>query len=147
MKTDESFGIVPVRQQKHVREFLLVLHNKGHWGFPKGHADPGEKPEEAAVREFQEETGIKKVKVDSTRSFSETYEFEKYPGQATRKTVTYWLGVVKKGNVKVQLDEVADYHWGTAEQTRELLTFIEGQELFDEVLRYLEKKSAVNADK
>jgi 8-oxo-dGTP pyrophosphatase MutT (NUDIX family) len=37
---------------------LLVFFRRGSWDLPKGKIDPGESPEQAAVREVQEETGI-----------------------------------------------------------------------------------------
>jgi 8-oxo-dGTP pyrophosphatase MutT (NUDIX family) len=38
---------------------LLHLHRRlGRWLQPGGHIEPGERPEDAAVRETQEETGI-----------------------------------------------------------------------------------------
>lgn len=39
-------------------EFLLIRDRNGYWVFPKGHIEPGETPEAAAVREVREETGI-----------------------------------------------------------------------------------------
>jgi 8-oxo-dGTP diphosphatase len=42
-------------------KILLVQEAKGahrgKWGLPKGHVDPGESPETAAIRELQEEAG------------------------------------------------------------------------------------------
>lgn len=39
--------------------WLLLCHRKrGEWGFPKGHAEPGEDDLAAALRECAEETGI-----------------------------------------------------------------------------------------
>lgn len=43
-------------------EFLLVKRGNGgdypgHWAFPGGHIEEGESPEQAAIREFHEETG------------------------------------------------------------------------------------------
>ena len=39
---------------------LLVHHNKiGKWLYPGGHVDPNETPAEAAVREVEEETGVR----------------------------------------------------------------------------------------
>lgn len=40
---------------------LLVFYRRGSWDMPKGKIDPGETPEMAAVREVQEETGLKTV--------------------------------------------------------------------------------------
>ena len=40
--------------------FLIVqsARNPEHWVLPKGHIDPGETPEETAVREVEEEAGV-----------------------------------------------------------------------------------------
>lgn len=38
--------------------YLLIRDGHGNWGFPKGHLDQGEGPEEAARREIGEETGL-----------------------------------------------------------------------------------------
>lgn len=38
---------------------LVLRHRKGEWVFPKGHIDPGESPLEAALREVEEEAGVR----------------------------------------------------------------------------------------
>ena len=45
------------------REYLLVEASKvrGLWVLPKGHIEPGESPEAAAVREVEEESGVRAV--------------------------------------------------------------------------------------
>jgi bis(5'-nucleosidyl)-tetraphosphatase len=42
-------------------EYLLVeaRRSRGEWVLPKGHIEPGETPEAAAVREVQEESGVR----------------------------------------------------------------------------------------
>ncbi len=40
---------------------LLVFYRRSSWDMPKGKIDPGETPEQAAVREVQEETGLKNL--------------------------------------------------------------------------------------
>lgn len=40
---------------------LLVFFRRGHWDLPKGKIDAGETPEQAAVREVQEETGLQQL--------------------------------------------------------------------------------------
>jgi diadenosine hexaphosphate hydrolase (ATP-forming) len=37
---------------------LLLKYRSGGWTFPKGHLEPGERDEDAAVREVLEETGV-----------------------------------------------------------------------------------------
>ena len=42
------------------KQSFLAIHptNLDYWEIPKGQIDGGERPEDAAVREFKEETGI-----------------------------------------------------------------------------------------
>jgi len=42
---------------------LLAIFRRGHWDLPKGKIEKGETLEEAAIREVQEETGIKEIKL------------------------------------------------------------------------------------
>lgn len=42
---------------------LLVIHRRGHWDLPKGKLDAGETSEVAAVREVQEECGLRAVRI------------------------------------------------------------------------------------
>jgi len=44
------------------KQEILVMYRRGSWDLPKGKIDSGETKEIAAVREVQEETGIKDVK-------------------------------------------------------------------------------------
>lgn len=37
---------------------LLLIYRRGWWDLPKGKAEPGETPEETALREITEETGV-----------------------------------------------------------------------------------------
>jgi 8-oxo-dGTP pyrophosphatase MutT (NUDIX family) len=52
-----SAGGVVVRRRGAGHEVCLVSDGR-YWGFPKGLIEPGESPEQAAVREISEETGI-----------------------------------------------------------------------------------------
>ncbi len=41
----------------------LMIFRRGRWDLPKGHIDPGEDAATAAVREVEEETGVKGAKI------------------------------------------------------------------------------------
>ncbi|HRR94421.1 MAG TPA: NUDIX domain-containing protein [Bacteroidales bacterium] len=44
---------------KHTSGRYLFIRKRGHWDLPKGHVDNDESPEECALTEVKEETGIK----------------------------------------------------------------------------------------
>lgn len=44
-------------------EILLIQDSKRRWTIPKGHIEEGESAREAAAREIEEETGLKKMQV------------------------------------------------------------------------------------
>ncbi len=44
---------------------LLLIYRRGSWDLPKGKIESGEAPPEAALREVMEETGLKKLKLES----------------------------------------------------------------------------------
>ena len=61
MSSYSHAGGVVVRISNGEREYLLVEANKrpGLWVLPKGHIEPGETAEAAAVREVEEEAGVR----------------------------------------------------------------------------------------
>ena len=46
-----------------------MIFRRGKWDLPKGKLDKGEKIEDCAVREVEEETGLKNVKLNSLLSY------------------------------------------------------------------------------
>lgn len=60
MQTFVQAGAVAFRKDGGEPQVLLVTsrRNPTHWIFPKGHVDPGEALEEAALREAYEEAGV-----------------------------------------------------------------------------------------
>ncbi len=138
--TDRSYGVIPVQGHGGCARFLLVLSRKGHWAFPKGHADAGESDRQAALRELREETGISSISLLNWRKFEEHYEFVNKSGQPVRKTVVYYLGFLRQQPVvRLQAEEVADYRWCTAREAMQLITFEECRALFQEVLAFLDR--------
>lgn len=48
---------------KNEKDETLLIHRRGKWDLPKGKLDKGESLEECAIREVEEETGLKKIKL------------------------------------------------------------------------------------
>lgn len=57
-RKETSAGGVVFRFDEGRPLFLLIRDSYRNWGFPKGHVEPGEAAEAAALREVREETGL-----------------------------------------------------------------------------------------
>ncbi len=96
---------------------LLLIYRKKKWDLPKGKLDKGENIEDCAVREVEEETGVK-VKIDhKLEAVWHTYiSNKKY---ILKKT--YWYAMTCKSDKKMapQLDEgIKKVEWMDLEQVR-----------------------------
>ncbi|QZZ21320.1 NUDIX domain-containing protein [Leptothermofonsia sichuanensis E412] len=137
---DEAFGIVPILREQNGYQFLLIQHHAGHWGFPKGHADPGESALEAACREFVEETGIASYSVLPEVTFTEQYFFNRR-GKKFRKTVIYFPALVQSTTVKCQQEEIRAYAWVEFKQAIALMSFTGSRQVLIDVHHYLTSHS------
>jgi 8-oxo-dGTP diphosphatase len=52
-------GVIVVRDEKVLLGLRRGAHGAGSWSFPGGHVDMGERPEATALRELEEETGLR----------------------------------------------------------------------------------------
>ncbi len=116
-----SFGIVPIAFEKDGFPVFLILRAYRNWDFPKGGAEPGESPLDAATRELREETGIQKF----TLAWGEiSMEIEPYSGG---KVATYYPVQVEKREVTLPVSpelgrpEHNEYRWASFDEARALL--------------------------
>ena len=106
MPIEKSAGAVIFRKEKDIIKYLLLHYEARHWDLPKGHIEKGEKPEEAAKREVEEETGIKEI--EFVPDFKETIKyFYKRDGQNFFKTVIFFLAKTKVKKVKISLRNIS----------------------------------------
>jgi 8-oxo-dGTP pyrophosphatase MutT (NUDIX family) len=141
MKTiqDESFGVVPLfRVGEEWRVLLIhqISHRGGRntfWIFPKGHAEVGESPTEAALRELEEETGISDVTLDTTWSFSVSYNFI-HEGAKIEKQAHFFIGFCNKSETAIsQPHEVLELKWCTFKEAEQLLSHQNSRDILAKV--------------
>jgi len=104
-------GVVYRREEGKVRILLAARRTRRGdlaWGLAKGGIEPDETPEEAAVREVREETGIDAV---IEASLGETRYFYTWEEVRVRKTVHFFLMRATGGNVEDHDDEMEDVRW------------------------------------
>jgi bis(5'-nucleosidyl)-tetraphosphatase len=135
MNKEFCFGIIPLKRTEDDWKVFLVKHNKGHWGFPKGHSLLDESPEQIACREVFEETGLSVTKFLQVSPLTEKYIFQD-ENKTIDKSVTYFLAEVK-GDVKLLNKEVCDSKWVCFDEALELLTFEQAKEVCIEAMKIL----------
>lgn len=136
---ERSYGVIPACIKQDGMYILLVLHKKGHIGFPKGHSEKNETAYQAAARELYEETGLSISKQLTDRVFTERYSYKK-DSRLIPKQVDYFLCLVK-GDVNIQEEEIEDFYWVPVLDLRHKITFKEGKKLIDELNEFLNTHS------
>jgi 8-oxo-dGTP pyrophosphatase MutT (NUDIX family) len=117
-----SFGIVPVAVEQGGSLLLLILRAYKNWDFPKGGADEGESPLDAATRELKEETGIQHFNFEWGEQSMDT---EIYAGG---KVASYFLARVEKQELILPVSEELgrpehdEYRWVSYAEARDLLS-------------------------
>ena len=106
-------GGVVVRDGK-----VLLVHRPRYndWTFPKGKLDPGESFADAALREVEEETGLR---CTLDRELPATH----YQVGSRPKLVRYWLMTPEAETPFVPNDETDDLRWVTPGEALAILTY------------------------
>jgi 8-oxo-dGTP diphosphatase len=113
MKPVQAAGGVVLRDGR-----VAVVHRpKYHdWSLPKGKLDPGESFEDAALREVEEETGLRCTLVRELPAVE--YEVRGRP-----KVVRYWAMEVEDETPFVPNDEVDEVRWLEPREALALLSY------------------------
>lgn len=99
---------------------MLMIHRRGKWDLPKGKLDKGEKLENCAVREVEEETGLQKVKLISPLTITyHTY----HEGARFILKESHWYNMKVSGEQKLVPQTEEDIHaikWVTGKEAEKL---------------------------
>jgi 8-oxo-dGTP pyrophosphatase MutT (NUDIX family) len=115
----EAAGGVVIRDAQ-----VALVHRPRYddWTLPKGKLDRGESFEEAAVREVEEETGLRARLVRELPSTT-------YRVGGRQKVVRYWLMEVEGDGPFVPNDETDELRWVSPDEARRLLSYEHDREL------------------
>lgn len=105
-------GFVVYRKTTDGAKFLLLYRRGNYWNFPKGHFMPGERTIDVALRELEEETGIRKSELRIVPDFR-AYErfYFRIGNQGIYDTVILFLAETHKAEIKIVPREHSGYAW------------------------------------
>ena len=128
MEREFSAGGVLVRSIRGVPHLAAIRPQgkpEGVWALPKGNLDPGERPEETAVREVLEETGVSGRLVEKLGDVKYTYT--RHGGLRVFKIVSFYLLRAGRGRLgaidEAMRIEVAEARWLPLDEAPRLLAY------------------------
>jgi bis(5'-nucleosidyl)-tetraphosphatase len=146
MPVERSVGtVIYIREGGKI--YYLLLHypsishraEENYWDFPKGHIEKGERAEDTAKREAEEETGLKDVRI--VEGFKETIKyFFKFQGENILKFATFYLAEAKTKKVKISGEHIG-FKWLPYEEALEQLKFKNAKEILQKANNFLSGKS------
>ena len=117
----DGVGIVVLNKENKVFVARRIDNPKNFWQMPQGGVDKGENYFNAALRELEEETGIKEVKLIREIDGTMTYELPehllgiiwkgKYKGQKQKWFLMRYLGSDDDINIKTTNPEFLEWKW------------------------------------
>ena len=118
-----NVGMMIINQKKEIFVGKRIDHPSNFWQMPQGGIDAQEIPSIAALREMEEEVGIKKNNVDLLTESKDWYYYSipsdlaktlwkgKYKGQRQKWFLYKFKGTDKDINIQTEHPEFSDYKW------------------------------------
>jgi 8-oxo-dGTP pyrophosphatase MutT (NUDIX family) len=121
-RVETSSGGVVFRRMSDEIEFLLIRDPYDNWGLPKGHIEGGETPEEAALREVEEETGLQHLTMVAQLPTIDWYFRDR--GKLVHKFCHFFLVECTEGVAVPQLDEgITQCIWRAPPAAAEIVSY------------------------
>lgn len=138
MKKQKSAGAVLYRKGEEVL-YLLLHYEMGHWDFPKGKIEEGEKDKETVKREIEEETSIKEI--DIKEGFLEEIKYYyHFNNEIIDKKVLFYVAETKEKDIKLS-NEHKGYIWLNFDESLKKLTFENAKELLKKAGKFISEQS------
>lgn len=136
-----SAGGVVYRKKSGQLEILMIEDRFGYVTLPKGKQEPGESLEQTALREIEEETGIRgRMIMHLCRVY---YQYQHDHKGLIDKQVDYYLVEAESGQETPQLEEIQGVKWLPANEARKKQLeqgYENNHSVLEKALDYLEKR-------
>jgi len=135
--------------QGHIEVLLVGRQRPVVWALPKGTPHPGETPEETALREVEEETGVRGRVIAPLCSIAYTFTIPSRsrrrrrsrrpaPAQVVHKTVHHYLIAPVSGDPRLHDAEYDVVEWVPAQRALERLSYENERQVVRRALQLLD---------
>ncbi len=133
---ESSCGAVIFRKENEENKYLLIRNKRSaHWGFPKGHVEPGETNEETAIREVLEETGLKiRIVPDFVKKSEYTIQGK------IEKSVSIFLAETDEIEYRIQEEEIEECGWFTYRDALKTLNYENDKIILNDAKTYIDNQ-------
>ena len=127
-REETSAGGIVFRMDRGKPRYLLIRDSYDNWGFPKGHLEPGERPETAAAREVLEETGLAELAV---RGEIETIDwYFRFRGRLIHKVCHFFLMESARARTSPQRAEgITACRWMSYDEAQRAISYRNAREV------------------
>jgi len=138
-----SAGIIIFRRASDGIKFLILYHGGSYWNFPKGKIESEENSWQTALREVQEETGLKSNEIKFIGNFKTHEKFFYRRGKdKIHKTVILYLAETKQRKIIAASKEHEGYGWFTYAEAKNILSKHPGSvAIINKAYAFLRRKS------
>ncbi len=134
---ESSCGAVVFRKENDGIKYLLIRNRRSaHWGFPKGHIEPGESDEETAIREVLEETGLRiEILPGFVRKSNYTIQGK------IEKSVSIFLANTVDTDYTLQVEEIEECGWFDFDNALRTLNYENDKLILNEAKAFLNRNA------
>jgi 8-oxo-dGTP pyrophosphatase MutT (NUDIX family) len=125
---ETSAGGVIYRWCGRTAQVLLIRDRYQHWGFPKGHLEGAETAADAALREVEEETGLRQLRLGPRLQTIDWYF--RFRGRLIHKYCHFYLIESPEGDTCPQVEEgITECVWLDLPQAIEHISYDNAREV------------------
>lgn len=141
---ERSAGAILFIEEGGSRKYLLLHYPAGHWDFPKGNIEKGEKVVDTVRREVREETGIDRVTV--VTGFRRRIEYYyRHDGSLVHKEVEFLLARALSPTVRISREHFG-YQWLGFEEALKRVTYQNARLILRRAEAYLKEPGRGGAE-
>lgn len=115
-KKEISAGGVVYKHEDGLLFIQMIQDRFGKMTLAKGKMEPGETIEQTALREIEEETGLKGAITENAPLKVVNYQYESPQLGVVDKEVHYYLIEAKEGLLQAQIEEISGVEWFPPEE-------------------------------